>query len=176
MTQNNAKGLFIDLTAGGDLSGGADAIDETVTVVGIQDRPVSSTSPTNHYLLTWTGSQWKPAAMQGLFFAIFPWAGNNVPIMPGVSTQTGSYTIADTDFYVLYNTSSGTVTLPATAGVGRVLMMDTSNYGISYTVQASTGTKLNGVTNGTVTVPTPAISTQTVTFICYDGTNWISFR
>jgi hypothetical protein len=52
------SGTFL---AGGDLSGS----DTNQTVIGLQNRPVSSTAPTLNQVLEWNGSEWVPGAGGG---------------------------------------------------------------------------------------------------------------
>lgn len=167
MTHNNAKGPGFNPLFGGDVSG-------TLTankVVGIQNTPIEN----DGYILTndvltynaadssWS-ARYLPQKLTYDGYYQYPDTGN---VTLGTSTPVIS---------TLNITSNYAVTLPSGVSAGTILR---GIYTVSATFQqyyfpnltAPTGYAINGGT-GVVDTEGPV----DVTYICYDGNNWIFFK
>lgn len=162
MSQNNAKGLFISTTTGGDISGNI----SSTTVNKIQNRSVLSGTPSNNQVLTWVNAnnRWEAANPPSFLQS----SGANTK---SVGTFTSStYNVTSTDVCLVYTGSTGTktVNLPATAVTGRLLFICNITGGsTTLNITPSGGTTING-SGSTIGI------SSTIALLCYNGTNWVT--
>lgn len=122
---NTGSGTFL---AGGDLSG----TDSSQQVVGLQNRPMLSTAPTNGQAIVWNGSAWAPDTVA----AAVTFAGD---LSGNTSTQTvtgirGFNVLATTPTSTQVLTFDGTNWAPAAAASGFTAGGDLSGSSSSQTV------------------------------------------
>jgi hypothetical protein len=87
----------------------------------------------------------------------------NGSVAASINTQSGSYTLASTDYCVIYTGSGSTFTLPAASGcTGRIYMLVNQGTGTLNTSTIKTGNSSSITT----------LSTGTNVQVISDGTNW----
>lgn len=88
---------------GTDLNGDVTGNTSSATVVGLQDRPVSSAAPSMNDVLQWSGTEWAPASGTSVLPDSNIFVGNAMNIATAVTmsndatiSNTGALTLADT--------------------------------------------------------------------------------
>ncbi len=73
----------------------------TLTVVGLQNRPLSATVPTSGQVLKWNGTAWAPASDENTTYT----AGSGISISSGTITNTSPslWTLSGSNLYPNYN-------------------------------------------------------------------------
>jgi hypothetical protein len=113
-------------SAGGDLSGSS----TSQTVVGLQGKPISTTTPSTNQVLTWNGSFWTPANVSST-------GGTGIASINGLSNSTTSIVGAGT---ITVSTSSPNVITITGAGSGSITInsLATSTFQIQGTANEIT--------------------------------------
>lgn len=157
MAQDNSRGMNQPIPITGDATGTLNA----ATVTALQGRAINSSAPNDQDVLTWSGSQWAPTA------------ATTTTIGVTTTSLASDYTITSTDVAIIYTGSIGTANnflFPASATTGRVILIGNRHNDSlhSFNIKPHTGTTIDGSST--------AINLEIGgAWICYDGTNWISF-
>ena len=138
------------------LSGDVIGTAASATVVKIQNRDISSTSPADTNLLVWSTSnnKWNVGS-----------STSNL-VVPITYISGASYTVQTTDATIINNSAINTqVNFPASATVGRLLTIVTQAHSVN--LIAHSGTTISELSSYSIPI------NRILYAICYDGTNWV---
>jgi len=146
------------INMGGDVTG----TNTSSTVIKLQNVAVASTTPTNTQVLKYVSgsSQWQPATI-------------STPTVVGVIVITGSHTVSGTDTAIVVTGSNptGSLYFPATAPVGRVLMVGYAGTGTSAMyLTPGAGSNVDG--SNVARLINKASGAGNGAWVCFDGVNW----